>query len=68
MADILTICAADQEATVKAFLTGQGHTYVATYAPFNDDVVSISQYVPPNVNLVGGINQQGPKVMVHTRA
>jgi len=68
MTDILTACLANEEATVRALLTGKGQTYVATYSPFSDDVISLSVYVAPNINFGGDIDKSGSKVLVHTKA
>jgi len=68
MSEILTVCLATEEATVKAFLTGQGQKYVATYGPFDADIMSFSKWESPNINIIGGINRSGSKVLVHTQA
>jgi hypothetical protein len=68
MSEILTACLAAEEANVRAFLTGQGQLYVATYRPFDDDVISFSSWEPPNINAIGGVNKKGTKVLIHTRA
>ena len=68
MADILTVCLATEEADLKAFLIGQGQTHVATYSPFGENVMTFSEWLVPNVKLIGGINRPGNKVLVHTRA
>jgi len=68
MANILTACLASEETTVKALLTGQGQTYVATYGPFNEAVVSVSLYNAPNVDFGCAYAKPGGKVLVHTTA
>jgi hypothetical protein len=66
MSEILTACLQTEEATVRAFLTGQGQTYIGTYGPFNDSVMSFSSWQQPNIQLIGGFNSPGPKVLIHT--
>jgi len=68
MADILTACLASEEATVKALLIGQGQTYVATYRPFNEAVMTVSLYNPPNIDIGCTYARPGSKVLVHTTA
>ncbi len=67
MSEILTACLETEEANVRAFLTGQGQAYVATYGPFDGNVISFSRWQQPMVNLIGGLNQAGRKVLIHTR-
>jgi hypothetical protein len=67
MSHILTACLATDEANVKAFLTGKGQVYVATYGPFTDNVMTFSQWQAPNINIIGGLNEPGTKVLIHTQ-
>ena len=68
MQDHLTICLTTEEATVRAFLTTNGHTYVATYGPFKNDDIILNAWEPPAVNAKYGYTRVGQKVAVHTTA
>jgi len=64
MTDILTLCLTHPTNDVKAFLVGQGRTWMATY-PVTGDVVTVSTYGHPNANLIGGMNKACAKAAVH---
>jgi len=67
MTDHLTACLATEEATVKAFLTTHGHTYVKTLGPFTNGDLILNTITPPaQPSACGGDTRAGTKVVVHT--
>jgi hypothetical protein len=67
MADYLTVCLADDEETIKAYLTSHSHSYVDTFGPFQDGDLILCTNDNPPPRPCGGLSDSGAKVLVHTR-